>query len=90
MRDYQYVILDPTGNLTALVTEPAEKADEPELTRRLLAESEQVAYLEPPERPEAVARSRYSARMPTKTAAYRIIRFFGEDRKRFIPPSPFF
>ena len=58
MRDYQYVILDPTGNLTALVTEPAEKADEPELTRRLLAESEQVAYLEPPERPEAVARIR--------------------------------
>ena len=58
MKSYRYVILDPTGNLTALVTEPADKADEAELTRALLEKSEQVAYLEPPVRPEAAARIR--------------------------------
>ena len=58
MRDYSHVILDPTGNLTALVTEPVDKADQAELTRTLLAKSEQVAYLEPSNKPEAVARIR--------------------------------
>ena len=38
MRDYQYVILDPTGNLTALVTEPAEKADEQNKKQKSLLE----------------------------------------------------
>ena len=55
MKTYRYVMLDPTGNLTALVTDPAEPGDEAALVRELLKECEQVAFLEPPERPEAVA-----------------------------------
>lgn len=55
MKNYRYVTLDPTGNLTCLVLDPADPADEAEVTRRLLEECEQVAYLMPPERPEAVA-----------------------------------
>ena len=55
MREYRYVILDPTGNLTALVTDPAEPEDEKSLTRELLKQSEQVAYLETASMPGAVA-----------------------------------
>ena len=55
MRTYQYVILDPTGNLTALVTDPVNPEDEKSLTRELLKQSEQVAYLEAPSMPGAVA-----------------------------------
>ena len=55
MKTYRYVTLDPTGNLTCLVTDPVDPEDEAVLTRTLLAQCEQVAYLEPPERQETVA-----------------------------------
>lgn len=55
MSAYEYVILDPTGNLTALVTDPVNPEDEKILTRELLKQSEQVAYLEAPSMPGAVA-----------------------------------
>ena len=55
MKTYRYVTLDPTGNLTCLVTDPVDPADEQTLTRKLLEQCEQVAYLMPPEKPEAVA-----------------------------------
>ena len=55
MKPVHYVILDPTGNLTALVTSWGGKEDEEEITARLMQESEQVAYLEPPSEPGALA-----------------------------------
>ncbi len=55
MKNYRYVTLDPTGNLTCLVLDPVDPADEAAVTRQLLEECEQVAYLVPPVRPEAVA-----------------------------------
>ena len=55
MKSYRYVLLDPTGNLTALVLDPADPEDERLLTSELLKLSEQVAYLEPPKEPGAVA-----------------------------------
>ena len=55
MRSYRYVKLNPTGNLTCLVLDPASPEDEKILTRELLKECEQVAYLEEPENPGAVA-----------------------------------
>ena len=55
MKSYRYVTLDPTGNLTCLVLDPVDPAEEAEVTRQLLGECEQVAYLVPPEKPEAVA-----------------------------------
>ena len=58
MKPYRYVILNPTGNLTALVTEWGGPEEEPEITRRLMKESEQVAYLEPPSLPGSLARIR--------------------------------
>ena len=58
MKPVRYVILNPSGNLTALVTEWGGREDEEEITRRLMRESEQVAYLERPLGPAAVARVR--------------------------------
>ena len=58
MNPVRYVILNPTGNLTALVTEWGGEEDEAEITARLMQESEQVAYLEPPTEPGALARIR--------------------------------
>ena len=55
MNTYRYVTLDPTGNLTCLVLDAVDPADEADLTRKLLEQCEQVAYLKPPARPEAVA-----------------------------------
>ena len=55
MRTYRYVTLDPTGNLTCLVLDPTAPEDEPALVRELLKQCEQVAFLEPPKRPEAAA-----------------------------------
>ena len=55
MRKYRYVKLDPTGNITCLVLDPADPADEQTLTRELLKECEQVAYLGAPVHPGAVA-----------------------------------
>ena len=54
-REYRYVRLDPTGNITCLVLDRAEPGDEIILTRELLKESEQVAYLEEAQAPGAVA-----------------------------------
>ncbi len=58
MKPVRYVILNPTGNLTALVTGWDGAAEEPEITARLMQESEQVAYLDPPSEPGALARIR--------------------------------
>ena len=58
MKEIRYVLLDPTGNLTCLVLDPVRKEEEAALTKGLLSLCEQVAYLEPPDRPEAVARIR--------------------------------
>ena len=58
MKPARYVLLDPSGNLTALVTEWGGREDEEEITRRLMRLSEQVAYLEPASLPGAVARIR--------------------------------
>ena len=58
MKPARYVIMDPTGNLTALVTEWGGPEDEGEITARLMRESEQVAYLEPPAEPGALAHIR--------------------------------
>jgi len=55
MRDIRYVLLDPTGNLTCLVLDPVGKDEEAALTKGLLSLCEQVAYLEPPVRPESIA-----------------------------------
>ena len=55
MRSYRYVKLDPTGNMTCLVLDPASPEDEKILTRELLKECEQVAYLEEPVKPGTVA-----------------------------------
>lgn len=46
MSSYRYVILDPTGNLTGLVLDPVEEEKEKLVTRELLRQCEQVAYLE--------------------------------------------
>ncbi len=55
MKNYRYVLLDPTGNLTALVLDPVDPEDEGQVTGELLKRSEQVAYLEAPENACAVA-----------------------------------
>ena len=52
------VKLDPTGNITYLVTSKPTGADETAITRTLMAECEQVAYLEAPTLPGAQARIR--------------------------------
>ncbi|MBQ6399514.1 MAG: hypothetical protein IJI21_05265 [Clostridia bacterium] len=36
MKSFRYVRLDPTGNLTCLVLDPVEKAEEPGITARLM------------------------------------------------------
>lgn len=58
MSSARYVILNPSGNLTALVTEWPGPEREPEITAALMRESEQVAYLEPPVLPESLGRIR--------------------------------
>ena len=58
MKTLRYVNLDPTGNLTCLVLDPPEPAEEPAVTRYLMGECEQVAYLEPALDPEARIRVR--------------------------------
>ena len=54
----EMVRLDPTGNLTCLVTRKERDADEAAITRTLMGECEQVAYLELPTTAEARARIR--------------------------------
>ena len=44
----QYVVLDPTGNLTCLVLDRTDPEKEKAITARLMGECEQVAYLEAP------------------------------------------
>lgn len=58
MKPVRYVVLNPAGNLTALVTAWGGTKDEEEITARLMQESEQVAYLEPASEPGALARVR--------------------------------
>lgn len=55
MKTCHYVILNPTGNLTALVLDPVTPEEETFLTKELLKISEQVAYLESPSLPSAEA-----------------------------------
>lgn len=54
----EMVRLDPTGNLTCLVIRKDPDADEAAVTRTLMRECEQVAYLEPATLPGARARIR--------------------------------
>ncbi len=58
MKTVQYVLLDPSGNRTALVTEWGGPEEEKEIIRRLLLESEQAAFLEAARIPGAAARLR--------------------------------
>ena len=55
MKTYQYVKMDPTGNITVLVTDPVPREEQPELAGRLMADpsvgGEQVGFLERPEDP---------------------------------------
>ena len=51
----RFVVLDPTGNLTALVLDPVVPNAEKCVTKKLLEISEQVAYLEPPSHPGSEA-----------------------------------
>ena len=53
MRAVRYVLLDPTGNRTAMVLDPTAEEEREEITRRLMAESEQVAYCVRPADPAA-------------------------------------
>ena len=55
MKTFRYVTLDPTGNITCLVLDPANGAEKETLTRKLMEECEQVAYLEAPTKPGTVA-----------------------------------
>ena len=55
MKTYRYVTLDPTGNTTCLVLDRADPEDEKALTRELLKECEQVAYLDGAAYPFAAA-----------------------------------
>ena len=55
MKICHYVMLNPTGNLTALVLDHVAPEDERFLTRELLKNSEQVAYMESPTIPRAEA-----------------------------------
>ena len=45
MRAYRYVTLDPTGNITCLVLDPAGEEEKARLTRRLLQKCEQKYIL---------------------------------------------
>ena len=58
MKPVHYVILNPSGNLTALVTDHGGPEDEKEIVTSLMRESEQVAFLDPPLEPGALARIR--------------------------------
>ena len=71
MKTYRYVKLDPTGNITCLVLDPADHGDEKTLTRKLLKECEQVAYLEKPSLPGAVAAIRLMAVNSAATRPWR-------------------
>lgn len=55
MKTYRYVKMDPTGNITVLVTDPVPRNEQPVLARRLMEEpsvgGEQVGFLETPEDP---------------------------------------
>ena len=58
MKPVHYVILNPSGNLTALVTDHGGPEDEKEIVTSLMRESEHVAFLDPPREPGALARIR--------------------------------
>lgn len=53
MKAYRYVKMDPTGNITVLVTDPVLRAEQAELAAKLMADpsvgGEQVGFLETPE-----------------------------------------
>ena len=56
MREIRYVILDPTGNLTALVLDPVSGEERTRITAALMDRCEQVGYLCSPEKPGVRAR----------------------------------
>ena len=75
MTGYRYVLLDPTGNLTCLVLDAVPPDKEKQVTAALLAECEQVAYLEKPKTKEARAAIRmmggeFCGNAAMATAAY--------------------
>ena len=55
MKTYRYVKLDPTGNITVLVTDPVPREEQPGLARKLMeapeTQCEQVGFLEVSEDP---------------------------------------
>ena len=55
MNDVNYVLLDPTGNLTCLVLDRVPEEERPRVTARLMACCEQVGYLTAPADPRARA-----------------------------------
>ena len=56
MSGIRYVLLDPTGNLTCLVTDPVKEEDRAGVTTALMDRCEQVGYLMPPRDPRAAVR----------------------------------
>lgn len=56
MRSVQYVLLDPTGNLTCLVLDPVTEGERTGITAELMRRCEQVGYLVPPKNQEARGR----------------------------------
>lgn len=55
-KEIRYVLLDPTGNLTCLVLDPADSRERETVTARLMDRCEQVGYLMPASRGEARGR----------------------------------
>ena len=45
MKPVRYVLMNPTGNLTALVISPVQPRERPAVTAALLPRCEQVGYL---------------------------------------------
>ena len=56
MREIRYVLLDPTGNLTALVLDPVDPGDRAPVTAALMNRCEQVGYLTAAKDPRIRAR----------------------------------
>ena len=90
MTPVEYVLLDPSGNRTALVTSWGGPEEEGEITRRLLEKSEQVAYLEEASLPGAAARVRlmggdFCGNAAMAAAGWLIRDEIREDRETAVP-----
>ncbi len=75
MKPYRTVIMDPTGNITCLVTDPVPEEERPAVTAALMDRCEQVGYLEKASNPAARIRLRmmggeFCGNAAMSTAAY--------------------